>query len=77
MVIMGDSDSAPATKSDIQKMMALLTKMDGNLTKNSEEIGKIHQRLDALDSNYVKLCDRVDKVEKSVKDIDPVVIHSH
>ncbi len=71
---MGDSDSAPATKKDIQKMMALLTKMDGNLSKNTEEIGKIHQRLDALDSSYVKLCDRVDKVEKSVKDIDPVVI---
>ena len=69
---MGDSE--PATKKDIQKMMALLEKMDGNLTKNSVEIGKIHQRLDALDSNYVKLCDRVDKVEKKVKDIDPVVI---
>ncbi len=54
--------------------MDMLTKMDAKLSKNTEAIGKIHNRLDALDSSHVKLCDRVDKVEKKVKDIDPIVI---
>ena len=58
---MGDKEDlgAPATKADINKLMDMLTKMDGKLSKNTEAIGKIHNRLDALDSSHVKLCDRV------------------
>ena len=70
---MADSDTSPVMKKDIQGIMILLTKMNTNITKNTEDICKMQQRLNALDSDYFELSDRVDKVEKKVEGIDPVL----
>ncbi len=66
----------PVTKTDLNKMMQLVQKIDGNVTLNTQAITRIHSRLDTLDSTYVKQNNKVEAVENVVKPLESSVFHT-